>query len=158
MSYLVLPHSKFRSRVRLRGSKTRDWLRSDTGLLNSSGRNDDSRLRAFERQNEAGEGRWLGIAATIAEELFCSWRSRPGTSTSRCVLDRGKFFRALGQRVKKLRERQGYSQEDMIAFGFSPRHWQEIEAGRPITMTTLLRICDAFRVHIALLVRGADDE
>jgi hypothetical protein len=39
---------------------------------------------------------------------------------------------------------------------FSARHWQQIEAGRPITVTTLLRICDAFRVPMARLVRGLD--
>lgn len=72
------------------------------------------------------------------------------------MVDHQKFFKALGQRVKELRKKRGYSQEDMIAFGFSARHWQQIEAGRPITMTTLLRICDAFNVRIAALVRGTD--
>ena len=72
------------------------------------------------------------------------------------MVDHAKFFKALGQRVKALRKRWGYSQEDMIAFGFSARHWQQIEAGRPITMRTLLRICDAFKVRIAVVVRGAD--
>ena len=72
------------------------------------------------------------------------------------MLDHAKFFKALGQQVKDLRKRRGYNQEDMIAFGFSARHWQQIEAGRPITMTTLLRICDAFKVRIAIVVRGTD--
>ena len=53
--------------------------------------------------------------------------------------DQEKFFRALGQRIKALRRKRGHSQEDMISFGFSARHWQQIEAGRPITVTTLLR-------------------
>jgi transcriptional regulator with XRE-family HTH domain len=53
--------------------------------------------------------------------------------------------------------KQGYSQEDMISFGFSARHWQQIEAGRPITVTTLLRICEVFEVPVAKLVRGLDD-
>ena len=44
----------------------------------------------------------------------------------------------------------------MLAFGFSVRHWQQIEAGRPITVSTLLRICDAFRVSAAQLVRKLD--
>jgi len=52
-----------------------------------------------------------------------------------------KFFKNLGERVKKLRKERGHSQEDMISFGFSARHWQQVEAGRPITVTTLLRIC-----------------
>ena len=47
--------------------------------------------------------------------------------------------------MKKLREAAGHTQEDMISLGFSARHWQQIEAGRPITVTTLLRICDVFR-------------
>src|ERR1700704_824214 len=82
--------------------------------------------------------------STLQEQrqLICSWYFWPGKSKSRCVLDHAKFFKALGQRVKDLRKRRGYSQEDMIAFGFSARHWQQIEAGRPITLTTLLRIYD----------------
>jgi len=49
-----------------------------------------------------------------------------------------------------------FSQEDMISFGFSARHWQQIEAGRTITVTTLLRICEVFRVPVARLLRGLD--
>jgi transcriptional regulator with XRE-family HTH domain len=71
-------------------------------------------------------------------------------------MNQSKFFRALGERVRELRRRKGYSQEDMISFGFSARHWQQIEAGRPITVTTLLRICDTFRVPMARLVRGLE--
>ncbi len=44
----------------------------------------------------------------------------------------------------------------MISFGFSARHWQQIEAERPITVKTLLRICEAFDVPLARLVRGLD--
>jgi len=72
------------------------------------------------------------------------------------VIAEEKFFRALGQRVKKLRKRKGLTQEDMISFGFSARHWQQIEAGRPITVVTLLRICDTFGVVVDRLVRGLD--
>ena len=70
--------------------------------------------------------------------------------------DHVKFFKALGQRVKQLRKKKGYSQEDMISFGFSARHWQQIEAGRPITVTTLLRICEVLKVPIDHVVRGLD--
>ena len=72
------------------------------------------------------------------------------------VPDTTKFFRNLGQRVKQLRKQHGYSQEDMISFGFSARHWQQIEAGRPITVTTVLRICEAFHVSIGQLLTGLD--
>jgi transcriptional regulator with XRE-family HTH domain len=72
------------------------------------------------------------------------------------VLDDAKFFRALGQRIRGLRKLRGYSQEDMISFGFSARHWQQIEAGRPITVRTLLRICSVFKVRMDGIVRGLD--
>src|SRR5439155_24251292 len=108
-----------------------------------------------ERQSSYRSERKL---STLHEQrqLICSWYFGHGKSKSRCVLDHAKFFKALGQRVKDLRKRRGYSQEDMIAFGFSARHWQQIEAGRPITMTTLLRICNAFKVQIAIVVCGTD--
>ena len=62
----------------------------------------------------------------------------------------------MGQRIKEIRRKNGYSQEDMISFGFSARHWQQIEAGRPITVTTLLRICEVLEVNLARLLRGLD--
>ena len=71
-------------------------------------------------------------------------------------MDDTAFFRALGRRVRELRKRKGLSQEDMISHGFSARHWQQIEAGRPITVKTLLRICEAFDVPLVRLVRGLD--
>jgi hypothetical protein len=42
----------------------------------------------------------------------------------------------------------------MIYFGFSARHWQQIEKGRPITMKTLLRVTVALDVPLSTLVRG----
>jgi transcriptional regulator with XRE-family HTH domain len=72
------------------------------------------------------------------------------------LVDEKQFFAALGERVKKLRRSKGFTQEDMIGFGFSARHWQQIEAGRPITVTTLLRICDTFSIRAAQLIEGLD--
>ncbi len=68
-----------------------------------------------------------------------------------------QFFRALGTKVRTLRKKHGYSQEDMLSFGFSTRHWQQVEAGRPITVSTLLRICEVFETSMAKLVRGLDE-
>jgi transcriptional regulator with XRE-family HTH domain len=70
------------------------------------------------------------------------------------VVDDAAFFRALGQRVRKLRKARKLSQEDMISFGFSARHWQQIEAGRPITLKTLLRISRVFEIPPVRLIRG----
>jgi hypothetical protein len=51
-----------------------------------------------------------------------------------------RSFRALAHRIRSYRTERQLSQEDMISHGFSVRHWQMIEAGRPVTVTTLLRI------------------
>jgi DNA-binding Xre family transcriptional regulator len=40
----------------------------------------------------------------------------------------------------------------MISHGFSVRHWQMMEAGRPITVFTLLRVCEAFDIPVEQLV------
>jgi hypothetical protein len=42
----------------------------------------------------------------------------------------------------------------MISFGFSVRHWQMIEAGRPFTVTTPLRVCETFDVPLDKLAAG----
>jgi transcriptional regulator with XRE-family HTH domain len=72
------------------------------------------------------------------------------------VVNQQKFFLRLGERIRKLRKKCAHSQEDMISYGFSARHWQQIEAGRPITVSTLLRVCAAFGTPIDHLVRGLD--
>jgi transcriptional regulator with XRE-family HTH domain len=72
-------------------------------------------------------------------------------------LDR-KFFAALGQRIQTLRKRRGYSQEDMISFGYTVRYWQRIEAGKPITLRTLLRICRILGTTVESTVRGLGPE
>jgi transcriptional regulator with XRE-family HTH domain len=72
------------------------------------------------------------------------------------VVNQERFFLRLGERIRELRKKRGHSQEDMISYGFSARHWQQIEAGRPITVSTLLRICAVFETSIDRLVRGLD--
>lgn len=72
------------------------------------------------------------------------------------IANQKRFFLRLGRRVYELRTKHGHSQEDMISYGFSARHWQQIEAGRPITVSTLLRICAVFKTSIERLVHGLD--
>jgi transcriptional regulator with XRE-family HTH domain len=74
------------------------------------------------------------------------------------VTDQTEFFRGLGRRIRDLRKQNGFTQEDMISFGFSARHWQQIEAGRPITVRTLLRIGEVFGVSLASLVDRIDSQ
>ena len=66
------------------------------------------------------------------------------------------FFKALGIRIRTLRKKRGLVQEDMLSHHFATRHWQQIEAGRPMTVTTLLRICKALKVRMSALVQGLD--
>ncbi len=65
-----------------------------------------------------------------------------------------RFFRALGHRIRSHRTDRKLSREDMLSYGFSVRHWQMIEAGRPITMITLLRVAEAFEVLPDQLLGG----
>lgn len=60
--------------------------------------------------------------------------------------------------MKALRKKRGFTQEDMLSFGFSTRHWQQVEAGRPVTATTLLRICEIFELSMSKLVQRLDAE
>lgn len=69
-----------------------------------------------------------------------------------------KFFRGLGAKIRKLRERADYSQEDMISFGYTVRYWQRVERGKAITLRTLLRICRIFGVPVQDVVRGLGPE
>lgn len=66
------------------------------------------------------------------------------------------FFKALGRRARQLRKKTGYSQSDMAKFGF--RRWQQIENGRPITVTTLIRICEVFKIRLDDLLLGLGPE
>ena len=69
-----------------------------------------------------------------------------------------KFFAGLGHRIQTVRKRRGYSQEDMISFGYTVRYWQRIEAGKPITLRTLLRICNILGTTAESVVRGLGPE
>jgi transcriptional regulator with XRE-family HTH domain len=68
------------------------------------------------------------------------------------VIDATSFYGALGGRIRRLRERRGLTLEDMISRGFAARHWQQIEKGRPMTCTTLLRIALVFEISLDSLV------
>jgi hypothetical protein len=43
-------------------------------------------------------------------------------------------------------------QEDALEYGFSVRHYQQLEAGRPHSLTTLFRIAEMFDVSPEVLV------
>jgi DNA-binding Xre family transcriptional regulator len=51
---------------------------------------------------------------------------------------------------------RGWSIDDMEVRGLRAKHWQQLETGRPITVETLLRICQALEVTLAFLVVDLD--
>jgi transcriptional regulator with XRE-family HTH domain len=66
------------------------------------------------------------------------------------------FFRRLGARIRQIRKERGWSIDDMEVRGLRAKHWQQLETGRPITVETLLRICQALDVTLAFLVVDLD--
>jgi len=40
--------------------------------------------------------------------------------------------------------------------GIRAKHWQQLETGRPITVTTLLRVCQALNVNASYLLTELD--
>ena len=68
------------------------------------------------------------------------------------VIDFNHIWRELGNRYRQLRVKGGLTQEDMAQFGFSIRHYQQLEAGRPHTMQTMLKIAFIFKVEPSQLV------
>lgn len=50
----------------------------------------------------------------------------------------------------------GMVQEDVIKYGFSVHHYQQLEAGRPHSLTTLFRLAEMFGVDAGNLIRKLD--
>jgi len=67
-----------------------------------------------------------------------------------------RFFKRLGQKIRQLRTQKGMTQEDMLSYGFSTRHYQRIEAGLPINIKTALRLCKAFGLDLSKLFADLD--
>jgi transcriptional regulator with XRE-family HTH domain len=64
-----------------------------------------------------------------------------------------KVFIKLGQKIRKLRLDSGMVQEDMLDHGFATRHYQRIEGGLPISVTTAIRLSKVFGVSLADLFK-----
>ena len=63
-------------------------------------------------------------------------------------------FKELGSRYRKLRYKNHMVQEDVAEYGFSVRHYQQLEAGRSHSLRTLFRIADMFDVKPETLIKG----
>jgi len=63
-------------------------------------------------------------------------------------------FGKLGVRYRKLRLERKMVQEDVLAHGFSVRHYQQLESGRPHSLKTFFRVSKMFKINPEVLIKG----
>jgi transcriptional regulator with XRE-family HTH domain len=69
--------------------------------------------------------------------------------------DYGQFLKELGTRIKQLRNERGLSLRDMIVIhGYADSQWRRYERGGSVNVQTLLRICNAFKISLCVLLHG----
>lgn len=73
------------------------------------------------------------------------------------IIDFNPIWSELGNRYRRLRHLHKWTQEDMADFGFSVRHYQQLENGRPHTVQTMLRLTVIFGVTPSQLCDGLVD-
>jgi len=66
----------------------------------------------------------------------------------------GQVFIKLGQKYRALRLKRDMVQEDVIEYGFSVRHYQQLEAGRPHSLATLFRLAEMYQTPPETLIKG----
>jgi transcriptional regulator with XRE-family HTH domain len=65
-----------------------------------------------------------------------------------------KVFDEMGKRYRDRRLDLGMVQEDVIEYGFSVRHYQQLEDGRPHSLATMFRIAEMFKVNPVVFIKG----
>lgn len=69
--------------------------------------------------------------------------------------DYASFLKGLGGRIKQLRHDRGLSLRDMIVIhGYADSQWRRYERGGSVNVQTLLRICNAFKISLCVLLDG----
>ena len=69
--------------------------------------------------------------------------------------DYEEFRQALAARIKALRKAKGWTQMQMTTdFGHQRLFWQSIEAGRKMSLQTMLRVANTFDLTIEELLQG----
>lgn len=69
--------------------------------------------------------------------------------------DSEEFRQKLAARIKALREATGWTQMRMTTdFGYHVSFWQSIEAGRKMSLQTLLRVANTFDMAAEELTQG----
>jgi transcriptional regulator with XRE-family HTH domain len=59
------------------------------------------------------------------------------------------FLEKIAHNIIRVRKSKGLTQEGMVEFGFSYRHYQKVESGRhSLNLFTLFRLAQTFKVDI----------
>jgi len=71
--------------------------------------------------------------------------------------EQAAFFKRFGATIRKTRLEKGMTLEDMGGHGFSPPHFQKIEAGKKaVGVYTALRIAKAFRMTLSDMFKSLE--
>lgn len=66
-----------------------------------------------------------------------------------------KYLKRLGSKIRSLRNAKGWTLEDVEEHGWSNwQHLQKIEAGKNITIVTLRRVAQLYKLSLAELLDG----
>lgn len=65
-----------------------------------------------------------------------------------------RVFKAIGLKIRSIRERKGLTLEEAEGEGLSWQQLQKIESGRNITIRTLVRIANLFGMHPSEILEG----
>lgn len=69
--------------------------------------------------------------------------------------DPKRVAKDLGLRVRKLRNDKGWTLEECEEHGWPNwRHLQAVEAGKPVTMVTLINLANMFGLSLSELLEG----
>lgn len=66
-----------------------------------------------------------------------------------------RFLKALGRRIKEMRETRGWSQRDMVLLhGYNDSQWRKYERGGGITLQSLVKLSKVFDQHLSIVLDG----
>jgi transcriptional regulator with XRE-family HTH domain len=69
--------------------------------------------------------------------------------------EQSEFKNLLGARIKALRKARKWTQLRMATdFGYHTSFWQQIEAGKNMSLGTLLRVANTFDISLEELIGG----
>ena len=76
-------------------------------------------------------------------------------ASSQITPEEKKYLRKMGAKIRALRTDKGWTLEEVEEHGWNNwQHLQKIESGKNITIVTLKRVAELYRVSLSKLVEG----